>query len=233
MKRKAVFVLIALLLLSSVILLHVNEENGANREWDTYMLSELRFQDNITMTALDYAYEYRPDWRWEVHTFCVWPNETVTVLVYGNYTIECKGFACLDVNGTFYTIALNLTNLHLISLRKAPSDEYDTLIGDCEETWKAIRKKGLHYCRSHLSKKCRVSTYCPWPNGTITFLFRVNYTTVCRGYNCGSEGGTFYEVTFDPDWKVISFQRTQNEYYELRSRCNLAWLSAWGNQSEG
>ena len=233
MNKKAVFVSFLLLfLLSLLIFIHVNEKNGKKGDWNTYMLSELRFQDNITTKALTYAQMYRPDWQWAIATFCTWPNETVTVLVYGNYTINCKGLTCSRTKGVLYAVNLNLTNLRLISFKKAPPNVYDELINRCEKVWGVIEKKGLDYCHAHLAEKCRVLIYCFWPNRTITFLFHVNYTTVCRGYNCEDESGTFYEVTFDSSWRVISLHRVSNEYSELRSRCNLAWLSSWKNETE-
>ncbi len=200
---------------------------------NVYTLSELRFQDNITTKALDYARAFYPNWQWSVATFCIWPNETVTVLAYGNYTINCKGLTCSRTKGVLYAVNLNLTNLGVISFRKVPSNTYDELINRCEEVRDKVEKKGLEYCRSNLAGKCRVLTYCLWPNRTITFLFHVNYTTVYREYNCENKNGTFYEVTFDPSWKVISFHRVSDEYFELNRRCDLAWLSKWGNRTEG
>ncbi|WP_297074245.1 hypothetical protein [Thermococcus sp.] len=232
MNRKAVSAFFLLLFLSLLIFIHANEKDGEKQDWNVYTLSELRFQDNITTKALDYAQSLHPNWQWSVATFCIWPNETATVLVYSNYTINCKGYTCSNINGTIYAVNINLTNLGLISLRKVHSNTYNELANRCEEVWDRVEKKGLDYCRYNLAHKCRVLTYCLWPNRTITFLFHANYTTVCRGYNCENENGTFYEVTFDSGWNVVSFREVSDEYFELNRRCDLAWLSKWGNRTE-
>ncbi|WP_456452008.1 hypothetical protein [Thermococcus sp.] len=233
MNKKAVFVAFLLLFLLSLLMLaHVNEKNQGKREWNTYVLSELRFQDNITMKAIDYARQYQPNWKWSVATFCIWPNETVTVLVYGNYTTSCKGYTGSNINGTLYAVNLNLTNLGLISFRKAPSSAYDKLIDLCEKVWGGIEKRALDYCHAHLAEKCQVLTYCLWPNRTITFLFHVNYTTVCRGYDCSDVNGTFYDVAlnFTSLKPLQSYKAPSDGYYRLRNRCSLAWMTAWKDE---
>ncbi|WP_457751956.1 hypothetical protein [Thermococcus sp.] len=231
MNKKAVSVsLLLLFLLSLLIFIHSNEKKEG--DWNTYVLSELRFQDNITEKALNYAQSFHPDWQWSVATLCLWPNNTVTVLIYGNYTINCRGLTCPRNDGLLYEMNLNLTSLRLLSFKKAPPNAYDELIDRCEKVGNETEKKGLDYRHTHLSKKCRILTSCPWPNGTITFLFHVNYTTVCGGYNCEDESGVFYEVTFDSRWRVLSVRRVPDEYTEFRTRCNLEWLSLWKNESK-
>ncbi|WP_297470474.1 hypothetical protein [Thermococcus sp.] len=233
-KRLVICAMLVVALLVGVSVFYAQRsQEKHNVHDDIYTLSELRFQDNITTKALDYAQAVHPGWQWSVVTLCTWPNETVTVLVYGNYTINCKGYICSRTRGVLYAVNLNLTNLGLISLRKVHSNTYDELINRCEEVWSKVEKKGLNYCRSNLTGKCQVLTYCLWPNRTMTFLFLVNYTTVCRGYNCENENGTFYEVTFEPSWKVISLRRVSDKYFELTRLCDLAWLSKWGNRTEG
>ncbi|WP_456423913.1 hypothetical protein [Thermococcus sp.] len=118
MGRKAVILFLSLFLLFLLILTRVNEKDINNPNWNDYVLSELRFRDNITAKALDYARSLHPDWQWSVATLCIWPNETATVLLYGNYTINCKGPTCSRTRGLLYAVNLNLTDLGLISLKK-------------------------------------------------------------------------------------------------------------------
>ena len=204
-----------------------------NNKPNEYFYPGLRFQDNITEKALDYAQSYHPGRQWSVATLCIWPNNTATVLVYGNYTINCEGLTCSRKDGLLYAVDLNLTNLGLLSFKKVPLNAYDELIDRCKKLENETEKRILAYCRSHLARKCMILTSCQWPNGTTTFLLHVNYTTVCEGYNCEAENGTFYEVTIDPGWRVLSIRKVSDEYFELRTRCNLAWLSLWRNEARG
>jgi hypothetical protein len=57
------------------------------------------------------AQSFHPEWQWSIATFCIWPNETVTVLVYGNYTINFEGLTCSRTGGLLYAVNINLTNL--------------------------------------------------------------------------------------------------------------------------
>ncbi|NJE55222.1 hypothetical protein [Thermococcus sp. 21S9] len=227
--RKATMVVL-LIMAIIVIGYHGTVHNNKQNE---YSCPELRFQDNITEKALDYAQSYHPGWQWSIATLCIWPNNTATVLVYGNYTINCEGLTCSRKRGLLYAVNLNLTNLELVSFKKVPSNAYDELIHRCEELRNETEKRILAYCRSHLARKCMILTSCQWPNETTTFLLHVNYTTVCKGYNCEAENGTFYEVTFDPSWKVLSVRKVSDGHFELRTRCDLAWLSLWRNEVRG
>ncbi|WP_297534463.1 hypothetical protein, partial [Thermococcus sp.] len=125
-------VTITVLLIMAVIVIGYRGTVHNNKP-NEYFYPGLRFQDNITEKALDYAQSYHPSRQWSVATLCIWPNNTATVLVYGNYTINCEGLTCSRKDGLLYAVDLNLTNLGLLSFKKVPLNAYDELIDRCKK----------------------------------------------------------------------------------------------------
>ncbi|WP_297503376.1 hypothetical protein [Thermococcus sp.] len=99
------------------------------------------FQDKIASTALDYCYQYNPDWRCTGVTLCAWPNDTATVVLYANYTISCTGLTCRPVNGTYYKAVINTTDWRVIEFEPANEDIFQEVVSECERVWNATEKK--------------------------------------------------------------------------------------------
>ncbi len=97
-------------------------------------------QERIASTAIDYCYQYNPDWRCTGVTLCSWPNDTATVVLYANYTINCIGLTCRPVNGTYYKAVINTTDWEVIEFEPANEGIFQEVVSECERVWNSPEK---------------------------------------------------------------------------------------------
>ena len=122
-----------------LILLSIWAFRGVHRPGDQEhpLPAYVVFQDRIASTALDYCYQYNPDWRCTGVTLCAWPNDTATVVLYANYTINCTGLTCRPVNGTYYKAVINTTDWEVIGFEPAGEGIFQEVVSECERVWNA------------------------------------------------------------------------------------------------